>query len=83
VAEYLLPLVRVGGAMLAQRGASGVQDARDARLPMLTLGGRLRQAHPVCLPGLEERYLLVVEKVKPTPLDYPRRAGIPAKKPLT
>ncbi len=82
VAEYLLPLVRVGGAMLAQRGPGGAQDAQDAKLPMLTLGGRLRQARAVSLPGLEERYLLVVEKVKPTPPEYPRRAGIPSKKPL-
>lgn len=82
VAEYLLPLVHVGGAMIAQRGISGAQDAEDARRAMLILGGSLRVARTVHLPGLEERYLLVVDKVKPTPPEYPRRAGIPSKKPL-
>ncbi|HZU87305.1 MAG TPA: 16S rRNA (guanine(527)-N(7))-methyltransferase RsmG [Anaerolineaceae bacterium] len=82
VAEYLLPLVRVGGTMLTQRGLNGAQEAEDARRAMLIFGGKLREARKVSLPGLEERYLLVVEKVKPTPPDYPRRAGIAVKKPL-
>jgi len=47
------------------------------------LGGHLRQLMPVHLPGVaEERYLVVVDKVAATPTNYPRRVGVPAKRPL-
>ena len=83
LAEYLLPLVRVGGAMLAQKGQSGPAEAHKAEKALLLLGGRLRQLIPVTLPGVvEERYLVVVDKVAATPPQYPRKPGIPAKKPL-
>jgi 16S rRNA (guanine527-N7)-methyltransferase len=38
---------------------------------------------PVTVPGLDaERHLLVIDKHKPTPKQYPRRPGLPAKKPI-
>jgi 16S rRNA (guanine527-N7)-methyltransferase len=81
--EYLLPLVRVGGRCLAQKGTSAVDEARAAERAMKLLGGRLDRLIPVELPGLEEpRYLVVIEKVAPTPARYPRRPGLPAKNPL-
>jgi 16S rRNA (guanine527-N7)-methyltransferase len=46
------------------------------------LGGRLRQVVGIDLPGLSDRALVVVDKVKPTPEKYPRRSGIPQKRPL-
>ena len=47
------------------------------------LGGRLRQLIKVDLPGVaEERYLVVIDKVAATPPNYPRRVGVPSKKPL-
>lgn len=83
LAEYLLPLVKVGGGMLAQKGESGPHEADSARKALKTLGGRLRPMVTVTLPGVEEpRYLIIADKAAPTPLDYPRRAGIPAQKPL-
>jgi 16S rRNA (guanine527-N7)-methyltransferase len=43
----------------------------------------LRQLLPVTLPGVaEERYLVVIDKVAATPAAYPRKVGIPAKRPL-
>lgn len=83
LAEYLLPLVKVGGKMLAQKGESGPREADSARKAVKTLGGQLRPMVKVTLPGVDdERYLIVAEKVAPTPASYPRRAGIPAQKPL-
>jgi 16S rRNA (guanine527-N7)-methyltransferase len=83
LAEYLLPLVRVGGGVLAQKGESGPAEAHAADRPIHLLGGRLRQLLQVHLPGVaEERYLVVVDKIAATPPNYPRRVGIPAKKPL-
>ena len=83
LAEYLLPLVQVGGKMLAQKGHSGPVEAHNAEFAMRLLGGRVRQLLPVTLPGVaEERYLLVVDKIAATPPQYPRKPGFPAKKPL-
>jgi 16S rRNA (guanine527-N7)-methyltransferase len=81
--EYLLPLVRVGGVVLAQKGESGPAEANASEKAVRLLGGRLRQLIKVDLPGVaEERYLIVIEKVAATPPNYPRRVGVPGKKPL-
>jgi 16S rRNA (guanine527-N7)-methyltransferase len=81
--EYLIPLVRVGGAVLAQKGESGPAEAHAAERPARLLGGRLRQLVPLTLPGVvEERYLVVFDKVAATPRNYPRRVGVPSKTPL-
>ena len=84
LAEYLLPLVSVGGRMLALKGETGPAEAHTTEHAARLLGGRLRQLLPVTLPGVaEQRYLVVVDKIAATLPPYPRRAGIPSKKPLT
>jgi len=83
LSEYLIPLVRLGGAMLAQKGESGPAEAQAAEESMKLLGGKLKQLIPVNLPSVaEDRYLVVVEKVAATPPKYPRKPGIPMKQPL-
>jgi 16S rRNA (guanine527-N7)-methyltransferase len=83
LAEYLLPLVRVGGGMLAMKGEGGPAEAHAADHAIHVLGGHLRQLVPVTLPGVVEgRYLVIADKVAATPDAYPRRTGIPAKRPL-
>jgi 16S rRNA (guanine527-N7)-methyltransferase len=83
LAEYLLPLAKVGGAMLAMKGESAPAEAHSADHAIRILGGHLRKLVPVALPGVaDERYLIVVDKVAATPLGYPRRVGLPAKKPI-
>jgi 16S rRNA (guanine527-N7)-methyltransferase len=83
LAEYLLPLARVGGKMLAQKGHSAPVEAQLAENAFKLLGGQLRKLLPVTLPGIaEERYLVVVDKLAATPPQYPRKPGFPAKKPL-
>jgi len=83
LAEYLLPLVRVGGTVLAQKGEGAAAEVHGADKAITTLGGRTRQLVPVELRGLAEtRYLVVVDKVAATPEKYPRRPGMPNKRPL-
>lgn len=83
LAEYLLPLVRMGGAMLAMKGESAHVETHSADYSIQILGGHLRKIIPVALPGVvEERFLVVVDKIAATPDAYPRRVGIPAKHPL-
>ena len=83
LAEYLLPFVRIGGSMLAMKGANAPAEAQAAEHALRVLGGRLRELVPVTLPGVvEERYLVVVDKVAATPPAYPRRVGVPSRRPL-
>ncbi len=83
LAEYLLPLVQMGGVMLAQKGESGPAEVHAAESAINLLGGKVRQLLPVTLPGVvEERHLVLVDKVAATPPGYPRKPGAPAKKPL-
>jgi len=83
LSEYLLPLVQVGGKMLAQKGESGPAEVHSAEKAIKLLGGEVRQLVPVTLPGVvEERHLVLINKVATTPPGYPRKPGVPAKKPL-
>ncbi|MCK4897426.1 MAG: class I SAM-dependent methyltransferase, partial [Anaerolineales bacterium] len=81
--EFLLPFVRVGGYALAMKGESAPAEAQSAEDAIRLLGGQLHKLIPVTLPGVEEeRYLIVITKIAATPDRYPRRVGIPAKRPL-
>ncbi|MGE5073245.1 MAG: 16S rRNA (guanine(527)-N(7))-methyltransferase RsmG [Anaerolineae bacterium] len=83
LAEFLLPLVRVGGSMLALKGESGPAEAQAAEPAIHLLGGKLRQVIQVNLPGVvDDRFLMLVNKVAATPPKYPRKPGVPAKRPL-
>jgi len=78
VAELTLPFLKVGGQAILQRG--GMNDADRAALEdaLLVLGGKVIGEHAL---GADRRIVLV-EKTGPTPERFPRRAGIPAKRPL-
>ncbi len=83
LAEYLLPMVRVDGHVLAQKGESGPAEVQSAAKAVKLLGGTVEKIAPVELPGIAEvRYLIVIRKTAATPPQYPRRAGMPSKKPL-
>src|SRR5215213_2263439 len=67
LSEYLIPLVRIGGTMLAQKGESGPAEAQSAEGAMKLLGGKLKQVIPVNLPGVvDDRYLILIDKVAAT-----------------
>jgi 16S rRNA (guanine527-N7)-methyltransferase len=82
LAEYCLPLCRVGGRFLAPKGTHPDDEVAAAHGAIELLGGRLLAVELAELPGVEPRALVVVEKVAPTPAQYPRAPGVPAKRPL-
>jgi 16S rRNA (guanine527-N7)-methyltransferase len=83
LAEYLLPLLKIGGTMLAQKGENAHAEAQASEKTFNILGGELSGIVQVNLPGVvEERFLVSVRKKSATPPAYPRSIGIPAKKPL-
>jgi 16S rRNA (guanine527-N7)-methyltransferase len=81
--EYLLPFCRVGGVALAQKGAQAASELVEADRALAVLGGGAVKLTEVSLAGQEnEAVLISVEKIRATPGEYPRRAGLPAKRPL-
>lgn len=82
LAEYCLPLVKVGGVFLALKGAAGEEELAAAAGAIAKLGGRVEAVHRYALPGGDARVLLVIRKEQPTPRQYPRSAALMKKKPL-
>jgi 16S rRNA (guanine527-N7)-methyltransferase len=81
--EYLLPLARRGGRVVAYKGSAAHEEALAAEPAIRLLGGRLHRLIPVEVPGLAEtRVLVVIEKVSQTPDGYPRGRGLPRKQPI-
>jgi len=83
LAEYLLPLAKIGGFCLALKGQTAEQEMEDARRAVYVLGGNFKPSLVVELPNLDEAHVLVtMEKVRKTPDEYPRPQGLPSKKPI-
>jgi len=81
--ELCLPFCVPGGCFIAQKKGEIDVEIREAGRAMELLGGRLREVRPVDLPEFtDDRCLVIIDKVLPTPAKYPRRPGIPAKRPL-
>ena len=81
--EYLLPFAKVGGVCVAMKGRTAQAEADDAVHALAVLGGKLKGIETFSLPGVDEPHqLVIVEKTAPTPRDYPRKPGIPTRKPL-
>lgn len=83
LAELTLPFARVGGLVALHKKGDIRAELERARCAIETLGGALREVKPVNIPGLnDDRALVVLEKMQSTSVKYPRRPGIPAKRPL-
>jgi 16S rRNA (guanine527-N7)-methyltransferase len=83
LAEYLLPLCKMGGRCIALKGENAIAETQQAENALRLLGGRIEKVVPVELPQVAEtHYLVTVEKIAATPPKYPRRPGIPSKRPL-
>ncbi len=81
--ELTLPFCALGGIFIAQKKGIIDQEVNRGARAISRLGGRLREVKRVELEAFtDERYLVVVDKLFPTPLLYPRRSGLPAKKPV-
>ena len=81
--ELCLPLCRVGGMFIAMKKGEIQSEIDDAAKAINTLGGRLRTVIDVNVPELEgSRKLIIIDKTNRTPPEYPRRSGMPSKKPI-
>jgi 16S rRNA (guanine527-N7)-methyltransferase len=83
LAEYAIPFCRLGGLVVLQKKGDISEELAQAAAAWDALGARVVEVQPVPSDVLGgERVLVVVEKMEPTPDRYPRRPGIPTKRPL-
>lgn len=81
--EYMLPFVKIGGKCICMKGNNISEELKNAEKAINILGGELEKIDNFVLPGLDlERNIIIIKKIKNTSLKYPRKAGIPSKKPL-
>lgn len=80
--EYALPLLRVGGSLLAWKGRLGDDELRSGARAASELGGDPPSVATTGIEALGDHRFVTVRKALPTPERYPRRPGEPARRPL-
>jgi 16S rRNA (guanine527-N7)-methyltransferase len=81
--ELVLPFCEVGGCCIALKKGKVSAEVSRALKAIAVMGGSLREVKPVLLPELgDQRCLVIIDKVRPTPPAYPRRPGLPVKRPV-
>ena len=80
--EYALPLLAEGGTFIAAKGPALAEEESAAANALTLLGAAPAGRHIFTLPGGEKRIIASYRKISPTPDKYPRRAGMPEKRPL-
>lgn len=80
--EYLLPLVKINGICICMKG-SNTEEIENADNALKILGANIEKVENLSLPESNiTRNIVIVRKMKETPLKYPRKAGTPSKEPL-
>lgn len=83
LAEYLLPLVKVGGKCICMKGPEIDTEIEKSRNAIKVLGGEIERVEEFNLPGSDiKRSIITIVKTQKTPRKYPRKAGTPSKEPL-
>lgn len=79
--EYCLPFVKVGGYFIAYKGDAD-DEVKEALKAISVLGGKIERVEKYTLPDGDKRSLVVIKKIAPTPLKYPRGQGKERKSPI-
>lgn len=83
LAEYCLPLVRVGGSFIAYKGGDVDEEIKESLNAIKILGGEVKEIKKFNLPNnMGSRTLIIINKIKNTPNKYPRNKNLPKLKPL-
>ncbi len=81
--ELTLPFCQIGGRVVAQKKGKIDREMNRAHKAIAALGGKLGQIRQIELEEFDDvRYLVVIDKISPTPNKYPRRPGIPKRRPI-
>jgi len=79
--EYTIPFLKVGGALIAHKATKTLEEIEGAQEAIEILGCKLETTR--AFEDGSDRTLIIIRKVKETPNRYPRKAGIPTKRPLS
>lgn len=83
LSEYCLPFVKVGGYFISYKSEKINEEMSQAYYAIDILGGKVEKQEKFLLPNSDiYRNLILIQKTKPTPKKYPRKAGVPIKEPL-
>ena len=82
LAELTIPYLKVGGRLLALKASNAPEELEEAKNALNLLFSKVEDNLQYELPNGDPRYITVVEKKKETPNKYPRKAGMPNKRPL-
>lgn len=81
--EYVLPFLKIGGACICMKGPKIENEIELAQNAINILGGKIEKIEKIFLPESDiERNIVIIRKINITPMKYPRKAGVPEKKPL-
>jgi len=83
LAEYTLPFIKVGGSLLAYKGSDFKKELDEGQKAITLMGGELAGERSVAIENLGlDHKIIIINKIKNTPMQYPRKAGTPSKEPL-
>ena len=83
LSELCLPAAKVGGEFLAYKASAAAEEIQQGGTAIKKLGGKINKTVTMTLPSTdEERNLILIDKASATPKKYPRRPGLPSKKPI-
>ncbi len=81
--EYCLPYVKIGGKFISYKSEKIMEELKAAEHAVNVLGGKVKEQISFTLPDSDiNRNLIVIEKNRKTPKQYPRKAGTASKDPL-
>ena len=83
LAEYLLPLVKIGGKCICMKGSNVEEELKNSKKAITLLGGEIEKIEEFILPDSDiKRNVIIIKKVNSTPAKYPRKPGTHAKEPI-
>lgn len=81
--EYMLPAVRIGGYCICMKSSEVEEEIKNAQKAIQLLGGKIENIEEIELPETEiKRKIIIIRKIKTTPMQYPRKPGTPGKSPI-
>lgn len=81
--EYMLPFIRLGGKGICMKGSHSQEEVDEAQGALEVLGGEIEKVENIILPDSDmERNIIVIRKIRETPKQYPRKAGMASKQPI-
>lgn len=83
LSEYLVPLVKENGKCISMKGPEIEEELKNSEKAIDVLGGRIVKVDNFNLPKSDiGRNIIIIQKIRKTPVQYPRKAGTPAKNPI-